>query len=67
MPCTPYTLIVVHNGQLKRLPFMKQEGRPGKERYSLGNSKFMVSTVNIDLKHTYIHTHEHTGSISFRL
>ena len=33
MSCTPYSLIVVHNGQLKGLPFVKQEGKPGKEKY----------------------------------
>ena len=46
MPFTPYTLLVVQNGQLKKIPVMKKE-TAGKAKYSLANAADKVSTVEL--------------------
>ena len=35
MPYTPYTVMVVHNGQLIKIPVVKNKSKQGKCRYSL--------------------------------
>lgn len=57
MPFTPYTLIVVQNGQLKKVPIMKKETL-GKAKYSLGSS---ADKKSIDDLVTYFQSHEIKG------
>ena len=44
MPFTPYTLIVVQNGQLKKIPITKKE-TTGRAKYSLADAADKVSTA----------------------
>lgn len=57
MPFTPYTLLVVQNRQLKKIPVMKKE-TAGKAKYSLANA---ADKKSIDDLVTYFQSHEKRG------
>ena len=39
MPFTPYTFLIVHGGQLKKIPVLKHSPKRGKVKYTLANSE----------------------------